>query len=204
MNKNEVSIYLKILSKIEIPTIFKGKDQEILNIILNTIKNNLVEKLSSTKNLEDDFEHIKKIIISMHSIISIYLKNFIYLDNDIYTENKINSNYKNYYVLKARTSDFNSVPIYTYISLNNNKNIINITTETLNNEIFTKIIIYENKNKIQLEIIVEETKDIDKLFGEELVLKSIKTKEFNNFINNNIKFLRKNKKPKESLNLEIE
>lgn len=197
-DNNEIGTYIKILSKVEIPQVFDEYNQNILINIISSIRNKIIDEIKVKDNIENEIEYIKDFIVSIHSIVSLYGKNFIYLEKEEGISKNINNNNNEYVVFKSRTPDFNGIFIYLYTTINIDKKIINYVIEDQNENI-VKFVVYE-ENGIFGEIFVGKAKNPPKIFGEKIYIDIDKNK-FESFLTENIKFLEKSIVKKESLNI---
>ena len=203
MNNEEIGRYLKILSKLNIPKAFNGSDQKVFESIIEHVRDQIIKELSGQKIVIKDYMYIKNSIISLNSIISVYSKNYIYLENEDNIEKHINTNTQRYASFKSRTPDFNGTPIYAYMTTNLNTDMLTIVIEN-NKDNITKFVIFKENNNIIAEILIEDTNNIERIFGEKIILDNIDISEFENFIKTNIIFFKNNIISKNSIDINFE
>jgi hypothetical protein len=203
MNNEEIGRYIKILSKINIPEAFNGSDQKVFTSIIEHIRDQIIKELSKQEIIIKDYIYIKNSIISINAIISLYSKNYIYLENEDNIEKHINNNLQRYSSFKSRTPDFNGMPIYVYMTTNLDTDMFTIVIEN-NKDNITKFVIFKENNKVISEILIENTNNIEKIFGEKIILDNITINEFEDFIKTNIIFFKNNQKFKNSIDINFE
>jgi hypothetical protein len=198
MNDTIFAKYLKLLSRTPLSSPFTGADKKLFDDISNDIKKEIVNQLKIIETIKGKDRYAMKLITSFYSIMNIYSENYIYIENDFEIEKKLKFHGEEYITFKIRTPDINSIPIYTIISIDEKREMITYTIESMNED-FTKIIIYEDNNKLYVEIFTQ-TAVFDDIFGKKYIIPKITKQKFLHFLESNLHFLESNNK---SLNIAI-